>query len=181
MVVEATDNSGRVATATKNFTVQGNTVQQTTNTSNNGTGVTGTVSIPSSWTDLSIRSGPSTNYQVVGGMPQGAKCTVYPDKTSNGWYYVNYNGIWGYASGKQINLNTGNAQTTNTRIGIVNIPSSWTDLSIRTGPSTSYQLIGGMPQGARCTVYPDKASNGWYYVEYNGIKGYAAGNRINLQ
>lgn len=181
MVVEATDNSGRVVTATKNFTVQGNSTQQTINTSNNGTGVQGVVNIPSSWTDLSIRSGPSTNYQVVGGMPQGAKCTVYPDKTSNGWYYVNYNGIWGYASGKQITLNSGNTQTTNTRIGIVNIPSSWTDLSIRTGPSTNYQLIGGMPQGARCTVYPEKASNGWYYVEYNGIKGYAAGNRINLQ
>ena len=67
------------------------------------------------------------------------------------------------------------------KIGIVNIPSSWTDLSIRTGPSTNYQIVGGMPQGARCTVFPDKAQNGWYYVEYNGISGYAAGNRINLQ
>ena len=183
MVVEATDNSGRVVTATKNFIVQGSNVQQTNNTSNNGTGVTGTVNIPSTWTDLSIRTGPSTNYQLLGGMPQGAKCTVYPDKTSNGWYYVEYNGICGYASGNQINLNSNSSekQTTNTRVGVVNIPSSWTDLSIRTGPSTNYQLLGGMPQGARCIVYPDKASNGWYYVEYNGVKGYAAGNRINLQ
>lgn len=179
MVVEATDSSGRVVTATKSFSVQEATVQQATNASDNGAGVTGTVNIPSSWTDLSIRTGPSTNYQIVGGMPQGAKCTVYPNKTSNGWYYVNYNGIWGYASGKQINLNS--SEASNTRIGVVNIPSSWTDLSIRTGPSTGYQIVGGMPNGARCTVYPDKASNGWYYVEYNGVSGYAAGNRINLQ
>ena len=181
MVVEATDTSGRVVTATKNFVVQGNSVQYTPNTSNNGTGVTGTVNIPSSWTDLSIRTGPSTNYQIVGGMPQGAKCTVYPDKASNGWYYVEYNGVWGYASGKQIILGAGATQAVNTRTGIVNIPSSWTDLSIRTGPSTNYQIVGGMPQGSRCTVYPDKASNGWYYVDYNGVQGYAAGNRINLQ
>lgn len=176
MKVVAVDASGRTVEASKNFTVKSNVY---VDNSPNGNGVTGTVAIPSSWENLSIRSGPSTNYQIVGSMNNGAKCTVYPNKTSNGWYYINYNGIWGYASGNQINLN--NASASNTRTGIVNIPSSWTDLSIRTGPSTNYQIVGGMPQGARCTVYPDKASNGWYYVEYNGVSGYAAGNRINLQ
>lgn len=71
-----------------------------------GNSVVGTVDIPSSWDNLSIRSGPSTNYQIVGSMNDGVQCTVYPDKTSNGWYYVNYNGIWGYASGKQINISS---------------------------------------------------------------------------
>lgn len=177
MKVVAVDASGRTVEATKNFTVKAKDVY--VDNSPNGNGVTGTVTIPSSWENLSIRSGPSTNYQIVGSMNNGAKCTVYPNKTSNGWYYVNYNGIWGYASGNQINLN--NSSNANTRTGIVNIPSSWTDLSIRTGPSTNYQIVGGMPHGARCTVYPDKASNGWYYVNYNGVSGYAAGNRINLQ
>lgn len=176
MRVVAVDVSGRTVEATKNFTVKADAY---VDNSPNGNGVTGTVAIPSSWENLSIRSGPSTNYQIVGSMNNGVQCTVYPDKTSNGWYYVNYNGIWGYASGNQINLNS--SSTANTRTGVVNIPSSWTDLSIRTGPSTNYQIVGGMPNGARCTVYPDKASNGWYYVEYNGVKGYAAGNRINLQ
>lgn len=177
MKVVAVDTSGRTVEATKNFTVKAKDVY--VDNSPNGNGVTGTVVIPSSWDNLSIRSGPSTNYQIVGSMNNGAKCTVYPNKTSNGWYYVNYNGIWGYASGNQINLNS--TSSSNTRVGIVNIPSSWTDLSIRTGPSTNYQIVGGMPHGARCTVYPGKASNGWYYVEYNGVSGYAAGNRINLQ
>ena len=177
MKVVAVDASGRTVEATKNFTVKAK--EAYVDNTPNGNGVTGTVAIPSSWDNLSIRSGPSTNYQVVGSMNNGVQCTVYPNKTSNGWYYVNYNGIWGYASGNQINLNS--SSTSNTRTGIVNIPSSWTDLSIRTGPSTNYQIVGGMPQGARCTVYPDKASNGWYYVEYNGVSGYAAGNRINLQ
>lgn len=181
MKVVAADASGRTVEATKNFTVKSKAAY--VDNSPNGNGVTGTVVIPSNWDNLSIRSGPSTNYQIVGSMNDGVKCTVYPDKTTNGWYYVNYNGIWGYASGRQINLNASasNTQTQNTRSGIVNIPSSWTDLSIRSGPSTNYQIVGGMPQGARCTVYPDKAQNGWYYVEYNGVSGYAAGNRINLQ
>ena len=179
MKVVAVDASGRTVEATKNFTVKSKAAY--VDNSPNGNGVTGTVVIPSSWDNLSIRTGPSTNYQIIGSMNNGAKCTVYPNKTINGWYYVNYNGIWGYASGRQINLNSSNSASVNTRSGIVNIPSSWDDLSIRTGPSTNYQIVGGMPQGARCTVYPDKAQNGWYYVEYNGVQGYAAGNRINLQ
>lgn len=181
MKVVAVDASGRTVEATKNFTVK--TKEVYVDNSPNGNGVTGTVNIPSSWDNLSIRSGPSTNYQIVGSMNNGAKCTVYPNKTSNGWYYVNYNGIWGYASGNQINLNTSssNTQTQNTRVGIVNIPSSWDNLSIRSGPSTNYQIVGSMNQGVRCTVYPDKTSNGWYYVEYNGVRGYASGKQINLQ
>lgn len=179
MIVEATDTSGRVVTATKDFSVRSK--ETYTDNSSSGSGVDGTVQIPSSWDDLSIRTGPSTDYTIVGSMPQGARCTVYPDRAVNGWYYVNYNGIWGYASGRQINLNSGGSASSNTRIGIINIPSSWDDLSIRTGPSTDYTIVGSMPQGARCTVYPDKASGGWYYVEYNGVQGYAAGNRINLQ
>lgn len=180
MRVVAIDASGRTVEATKNFTVKAK--ETYVDNSPNGNGVTGVVDIPSTWDNLSIRSGPSTSYQIVGSMNDGVKCTVYPNKTSNGWYYVNYNGIWGYASGNQINLNTSsNTQTQNTRVGIVNIPSSWDNLSIRSGPSTNYQIVGSMNQGARCTVYPDKTSNGWYYVEYNGIRGYASGKQINLQ
>lgn len=184
MKVVAVDNSGRTVEATKNFTVKAKS--NYVDNSPNGNAVTGTVNIPSSWDNLTIRTGPSTEYQPIGSMNQGARCNVYPSKTVNGWYYIEYNGIWGYASGKQININTAssNADTntnTNTRVGIVNIPSSWDNLSIRTGPGTGYQIIGSMNQGARCTVYPDKESNGWYYVEYGGVKGYASGRQINLQ
>ena len=67
----------------------------------------------------------------------------------------------------------------NSIVGVVDIPSSWENLSIRSGPSTNYQIVGSMNDGVRCNVYPSKTKNGWYYVEYNGIYGYAAGNRIN--
>ena len=102
MIVEATDTSGRVVTATKDFSVRSK--ETYTDNSSIGSGVDGTVQIPSSWDDLSIRTGPSTDYTIVGSMPQGARCTVYPDKASGGWYYVEYNGVQGYAAGNRINL-----------------------------------------------------------------------------
>lgn len=86
--------------------------------------------------------------------------------------------VWrckGYAAGNYIYL------PSETRTGIVNIPSCWDNLSIRTGPSTNYTIVGSMNHGERCTVFADKAQNGWYYVEHNGVYSYAAGNRIDKE
>ena len=137
--------------------------------------VSGVVLIPDSFDNLSIRTGPSTGYNIVGSMDNKVRCNVYTNKSQNGWYYIEYNGVYGYAAGNYIYL------PSETRTGIVNIPSNWDNLSIRTGPSTGYDIVGSMNHGVKCTVFPDKASNGWYYVEYNGTYGYAAGNRIYLQ
>lgn len=62
---------------------------------------------------------------------------------------------------------------------VVLIPSSFENLSIRTGPSADYQIIGSMNHTDKCLVYTSKTQNGWYYVEHNGVYGYAAGNRID--
>ena len=131
------------------------------------------VLIPDDFENLSIRTGPSTNYDIVGSMNHTVKCTVYIDKAESGWYYVEYNGVKGYAAGNYIYL------PLETRIGTVNIPSSWDNLSIRTGPSTNHKIVGSMNHGEKCTVFTDKVKNGWYFVEYNGIYGYASGNCID--
>lgn len=135
--------------------------------------VTATVLIPDSFENLSIRTGSSTNYEIIGSMNNTDKCKVYTDKTQNGWYYVEYNGIKGYAAGNYIYL------PSETKIGTVNIPSSWDNLSIRTGASTDYQIIGSMNNGDKCTIFTDKTKNNWYFIEYNGIYGYASGNCID--
>lgn len=53
---------------------------------------------------------------------------------------------------------------------VVLIPSSFENLSIRTGPSTDYQIIGSMNHTDKCLVYTSKTQNGWYYVEYGGVR-----------
>ena len=138
-----------------------------------GNVVTATVLIPDSFENLSIRTGSSTNYEIIGSMNNTVKCKVYTDKTQNGWYYVEYNGIKGYAAGNYIYL------PSETKTGTVNIPSTWENLSIRTGPATNYQIIGSMNNGDKCTIFTDKTKNNWYFIEYNGIYGYASGNCID--
>lgn len=138
-----------------------------------GPSISAVVLIPDSFENLSIRTGPSTNYEIVGSMNHTVRCNVYTDKTQNGWYYIEYNGIKGYAAGNYIYL------PSETKTGTVNIPSSWDNLSIRTGPSTNYKIVGSMNHGEKCTVFTDKTKNGWYFVEYNGVYGYASGNCID--
>lgn len=138
-----------------------------------GDTVTATVLIPDSFDSLSIRTGASTKYEIIGSMNHTDKCKVFTDKTQNGWYYVEYNGIYGYAAGNYIYL------PSETKTGTVNIPASWDDLSIRIGPSTKHQIVGSMNNSEKCTVFTDKTKNGWYFVEYNGVYGYASGNCIN--
>lgn len=136
--------------------------------------------------NVSLKSKPYADYGTIyAKLASGTVVTVkrsFKNVYGNIWYEVDYNGKVGYMySGHLQRVQQNNTVKENTRVGIVNIPSSWDNLSIRTGPSTNYAIVGSMNHGARCTVYPDKAKNGWYYVEYNGIKGYAAGNRIILQ
>lgn len=134
---------------------------------------TGVVLIPDSFENLYIRMGPSTSYEILGAMNHTEKCTVYTDKTQNGWYYVEYNGIKGYAAGNYIYL------PSETKVGTVNIPSYFENLYIRTGPSTDYKILGFMLDGEKCTIFTDKTKNGWYFIEYNGIYGFASGNCID--
>ncbi len=55
-------------------------------------------------------------------------------------------------------------QGTNGALAINDAPAS--------SPNYSNQL-GRIPEGCMCTVYPDKASGNWWWVEYNGVSGYA--------
>lgn len=53
-------------------------------------------------------------------------------------------------------------------------------LAINSRPSKDYP-IGAIPEGASCTVYPDRMSGNWCWVEYNGISGYSYKDYIILQ
>lgn len=120
---------------------------------------------------LAINSRPSKGYQ-IGAIPEGARCTVYPDRMSGNWCWVEYNGISGYSYKDYL------TQNLNVRTGIVRGTDG--TLVINSRPSVGYQ-IGLIPEGANCTVYPDKTSGNWYWVSYNGVSGYSYKNYIILQ
>lgn len=73
------------------------------------------------------------------------------------------------------------AGISSTRTGVVSGTSSLA-INDKAAASPTYStMIGTIPQGASVTVYPDKQSGNWYYVNYNGVSGYAYGKYITLQ
>ena len=70
------------------------------------------------------------------------------------------------------------SSSSNTRKGIIRGTDG--SLVINSKPKVGND-IGYIPEGATCTVYPDKTSGNWYWVEYNGISGYSYKSYIVLQ
>ncbi len=56
-------------------------------------------------TSLNLRTGPSTSYSVICTIPSGSEVTVYGDAI-DGWYYVSYDGSYGYVSGSYLSFAT---------------------------------------------------------------------------
>ena len=206
MKVVATDASGKQVQTTKDFKVVA--VEEKQPDSNLSINLTSYPSSINQGSAYGLRGSVTSNYnitKVLGYIINSSGNTVmtsedYPNSTSMDIRYAHLNNdlifnnlsagsytmkVIAYdTSGKTKEWSTNftvNSVNSNVKTGVINIPASWDNLSIRTGPGTNYQIIGSMNQGDRCTVYTDKTSNGWYYVEYNGITGYASGRQIILQ
>ena len=150
--------------------------------SNGNTGNT----TPTSWTgkviadELLIRSGPGTNYSILGYLTEGTTVTVTEKKSggalewgkiSKGWICLNY---------VQLNSNGGGSGTTptpeqtpsSTVTGYANV-QDW--LRVRTGPGTSYAVAGYLKPREKVTITDRKTvggmewgkiSSGWVSMDY---------------
>lgn len=71
----------------------------------------------------------------------------------------------------------------NTRTAIV-VNTNGQFLAINDRPAASPRYsnqIGRIPPSGTVTVYTDKTSGNWYYVEYNGVNGYAYSKYLSLR
>ena len=119
---------------------------------------------------LNVRSGPSTSYSVIGKVSEGDKVEVI--STSNGWSKIKYNGKTGYVSSQYLSSSAAPESTTTTT-KYVNTLS----LNVRSGPSTSYSVIGKVSEGDKVEVI--STSNGWSKIKYNGKTGYVSSQYLS--
>ena len=138
--------------------------------------VYGTVQVSDS---LSVRKGPGTGYEKVGSLKNNTRVEILEQKTvgsvtwgriSSGWIslqYVKLDATTGDTS-------TGNTGTTATVIGTGTVYNC-TQLSVRSGPGTTYTRVGYVQKGTKLsfteyktvgTVKWGKISNGWVSMDY---------------
>ncbi|MBR2652947.1 MAG: SH3 domain-containing protein [Lachnospiraceae bacterium] len=123
---------------------------------------------------ITLRKTASTKGAEICQIPLGAVVYVVKE-AANGFYYVEYRGYEGYALASF--LKPANSGTTTNKTGyyygqplyVVGVNES---ISLRAKASTSSEAILQIPLfGA--VIYLEDASNGFVYVTYNGVSGYA--------
>ncbi|MDB2060789.1 SH3 domain-containing protein [Clostridium perfringens] len=117
---------------------------------------------------LNMRSGPGSNYGVIGTLRNNDKVEII--KEVDGWYEIKFNGKVGYASKSYITIvNEGSNNGTDSVIKEGTVYGVSTNLNVRTGPGTSYQVIGYLLSGDKVKILGEE--NGWYKVQFNASTG----------
>jgi len=98
-------------------------------------------------TSVNVRSGPSTSHSVVGSYAKGTKVTG--GWTSNGWLQIGSNR---YIAGSVLVSSPPTSTQTVTRF-------ARTTVNVRSGPSTSYSIVGSHSEGTELTG--TLTSTGW--------------------
>ena len=141
---------------------------------------------------LNVRNGPSTSYNVVGRLYLGETVYIKTSYVTSGWHLIYYgntvryvyaayvkitdatDGYCYYEDGvykKTTSSGTSDSGTSNTDSTVYATVTA-TSLNIRSGPNTSYSVIGSIPRGGVIVVKEYGAT--WSKIQYGGISGYVS-------
>lgn len=131
---------------------------------------------------ITLRTEDSTSAKEIRQIPLGAAVS-FMENAANGFYKVSYNGSTGYALASYLSVDPYNHYVASTTAAT---DTSWTGkvvrcnefITLRKIPSTKGEEITKIPLGAVVTVYSG-ADNGFYYINYGGIEGYALASYID--
>jgi uncharacterized protein YgiM (DUF1202 family) len=106
--------------------------------------------------NLNIRSGPSTNTAILGGLYRGQ--TVTAISSSQGWTKITFAGSTAYVASRY--LTKGKHLPPPNRIGAGNVKITTTALNLRSSPGLSYRVIKVLKGGTKVTM-TGKTARGW--------------------
>ena len=133
---------------------------------------------------LNMRSGPGSNYGVIGTLHNNDKVEII--REVSGWYEIKFNGKSGYVSSKYVTIVNGGANEEKpvepekppvsiNKQGIVKVNST---LNMRSGPGSNYGVIGTLRNNDKVEIL--KEVDGWYSIKFNGKTGYASKSYITI-
>ncbi|MGN0185909.1 MAG: SH3 domain-containing protein [Aristaeellaceae bacterium] len=136
---------------------------------------------------VNIRSKAGTSYKVVGSMPSGAygTCLGTAAKDTRGvvWYKVNYNGVTGWVSSRYSKITNSKDSSSGGSSDTVKVVGG--DVTIRAKANKTSTKLGYIAEG-KVATYLGKTSTDtrgvqWYYISYNGTKGWISSMYSRLQ
>lgn len=119
---------------------------------------------------LNLRSEPSTTSSVLTCLPKGTTVVVLGG--SDSWRQVAYKDYVGYMSAEYLSL----SDSADGSFGTGTVTGS--DVRLRSGPGTSYSVLGSRSKGDKLEVIG--VSGSWYKVDLNGSAGYISSTYLSL-
>ena len=119
-------------------------------------------------TAVNIRSGPGTNYRIVGGLYRGQSITRLA-AAHNGWVKVRFNGATAYVASSYLSLDKSKLPPAPTTIYTNGTKIATALLNVRSTPSLSASVVGYVSEGQHVTL-TGKLSHGYAEVLYGGAR-----------
>ena len=128
---------------------------------------------------ITLRPQPDVNSGEITQIPLGAAVS-YVKAAENGFYQVIYNGNTGYALASYLSTTKPSVSTSNNTVSyetyyVVNCKQS---ITLRPQPDVNSGEICQIPLGAAVS-FISTASNGFYYISYNGNTGYSLASYLS--
>jgi uncharacterized protein YraI len=144
---------------------------------------------------LNVRQTPSSSAAILTRVNQNENYAILGRNGSSTWYQINANGVIGWVAGGFIVINNGAnipvidgsapsapAAPSNPVVSPTGVTATASPFSVnmRQGPSTSFARIARLPAGQTAAVVGRIASNQWYLIEYNGVRGWVSAGFTRL-
>lgn len=123
-------------------------------------------------THSNFRSGPGTNHSVISVIAPGATFALN-GKEQNSFYGVNYKGTIGWVYAPLV-VAAGSSTPDPVMVGEARTSTA---VNLRSGPSTSHQVLRVVSSGAAIQV-SNTVQNGFRYVVHQGLAGWMADQYI---
>lgn len=119
---------------------------------------------------LNVRDDSSSEANIIGLLAKGTKVDVVY-RESNGWYMIKFENGYAYVSGDYITILNNNMQQSRNNPIIRTSTVNTSVLNVRTGPSTSDEVIGTLKKGDIVEIVSRK-THGWYKIKYYNSYAY---------
>ena len=145
-----------------------------------------------------VRSGPGTQYTILGKVRQGDALDITGRLANNQWLRVNFNGQEGWVSaalfkvtgdiatapeataGPNAVLRQTSAQSSAAQSGDVTVVTR-VNANLRSTPSVNGEVIATIPFGTQLQVTGRNATNNWVRVSFNNQTGWISSGLLTFQ
>jgi uncharacterized protein YraI len=128
---------------------------------------------------LNVRNGPSPFNTVLTKVSFGETFQVVGINPTRTWVQINVNGTIGWVSARLVVLNNAaNVPVTGQTPPVAStgnmVLADRFSVNIRTGPSTTFNVIGTLRLGQQAQLVGRNAGSTWWQVNYNGVVGWVS-------